>query len=329
MNNYLLSIIIPVYNVEKYLRECIESILFPYNDNVELILVDDGSTDESPLICDEYSNNSHVIVAHIKNHGPSYARNKGIALSHGKYVGFVDSDDFISKGSIQSILDYIEEDGTSDICFLNANKVFPNGKILRLEVPFDTTYVNDKPVQEVVDYLTGRDKYPGSACTKIYKRDFLVKNDIKFPCNGLLCEDLVFVMEVFYLATKFHSINVDYYNYRQSISGSRTNSSSCRTIDGCMYFIESSIRLLLTGQKPNEKKSRDLMGFVAYEFCQIIWLYAGLNKNEKVMYLDKINDNAWVLQYGKSKQTKVIYHLHRIFGTGVTGRIIKIVKKYL
>ena len=95
MNN-LISVIIPVYNVENYLDECIQSVLQQTYKNLEIILVDDGSTDNSGVICDEYKDkDTRITVLHQKNGGISKARNVGIEYAHGEYIGFVDSDDFI------------------------------------------------------------------------------------------------------------------------------------------------------------------------------------------------------------------------------------------
>lgn len=126
-NNIIISIVIPVYNVEKYLDECLGSIIKNYHTNVEVILVDDGSTDKSGSLCDKYDKKYEFIsVIHKKNGGLSSARNVGIEKAKGKYIWFVDSDDYISNDSISNILEEAKKDG--DLIIGNYLVFYPNGK---------------------------------------------------------------------------------------------------------------------------------------------------------------------------------------------------------
>ena len=105
MDDNLISIIIPVYNVEKYLKKCINSVINQSHKNLEIILIDDGSTDKSGIILDEYAKiDERIKVYHKKNGGLSSARNYGIKRSNGNYICFIDSDDFISKYMIENLL---------------------------------------------------------------------------------------------------------------------------------------------------------------------------------------------------------------------------------
>lgn len=124
----MLSIIVPVYNCEDYLKRCLDSILAIDVDRFELILVDDGSRDSSPAICDEYAvNYPQVKVIHNENQGPSAARNHGMDAARGKYIAFVDSDDWIDKDLFTDFLVYMEADETLDICIAGTAKNFPDG----------------------------------------------------------------------------------------------------------------------------------------------------------------------------------------------------------
>ena len=108
MNNTpLISVIVPVYNVEQYLRECIESITNQTYNHLQIILVDDGSTDDSGKICDEYKAiDERIIVIHQKNKGLVGARKTGLEVANGEYIGFVDSDDYIDREMYDSLLEY-------------------------------------------------------------------------------------------------------------------------------------------------------------------------------------------------------------------------------
>ena len=119
MDAVQVSVIIPIYNVEKYLEDCINSILEQTFQNYEAILVDDGSTDKCGEICDEYAKkDSRIKVVHTENQGLSEARNTGILLAKGKYLAFVDSDDFVRNDFLQKLYEAIEK-SEADICEAN------------------------------------------------------------------------------------------------------------------------------------------------------------------------------------------------------------------
>ncbi len=126
MEDKLISIIIPVYNVERYLRECIDSIIAQTYKNLEIILVDDGSSDKSGEICDEYSKkDSRIKVIHKKNGGLSDARNVALDIAKGDYIGFIDSDDYIEKDMFQ-ILYNLAEEYNAEISSISFYKMLEN-----------------------------------------------------------------------------------------------------------------------------------------------------------------------------------------------------------
>ena len=116
MNN-LISVIIPVYNVEQYLSKCLDSVVNQTYKNLEVILVDDGSTDNSGKICDEFAlKDNRIIVIHKSNGGLSSARNEGLKFAKGQYVGFVDSDDYIEIGMYEKLLEVSLKYGSDVVC---------------------------------------------------------------------------------------------------------------------------------------------------------------------------------------------------------------------
>ena len=130
-NEILVSFIVPVYNVQYYLQECVDSILNQCTDKCEIILVDDGSTDSSGTMCDEYEKSSTIIkTIHKVNGGLSSARNVGVENAKGRYVAFVDSDDRIADNSVSIIVGWAENSQV-DICFMDAIKFFPDGSKFR------------------------------------------------------------------------------------------------------------------------------------------------------------------------------------------------------
>lgn len=123
MRKPLISIIVPVYNVERYLNKCLDSIIHQTYNNLEIVLVDDGSTDWSGLICDAYATkDNRVTVIHKENNGLSAARNIGLEYSHGELIGFVDSDDYVDRQMYEILLRQLEED-KSDIAICDYMRV--------------------------------------------------------------------------------------------------------------------------------------------------------------------------------------------------------------
>ena len=190
MNNKLVSIIIPVYNVELLIKDCLESVLNQTYKNIEIILIDDGSKDKSGLICDEYAKkDDRIIVIHKNNEGVSVARNIGIDKSKGDYICFIDSDDYISKYMVEHMLKKIEEED-SDIVVCNFVEE-KNNKIIK-------KYYVDK---DMIDTKKNFMRYIAFKCTwqcmiwnKMYKKTAI--GDIRFKAGTKIAEDYLFLMEV-------------------------------------------------------------------------------------------------------------------------------------
>ncbi len=179
--NSMVTIIVPVYNAEKYLCKCVDSLLSQTLKHVEIILVDDGSTDSSVQICDKYASvDMRVKVLHQQNQGVSVARNNGIKLATGEYIGFVDADDYVEVDMYEKMLESIEKN--------NADIVICT--FIGSEQPvFEKKYRTQK------DYLVAllKDEFGmgGYPCNKLYKRSLLDFYQ-PFPMNIYLAEDFVF-----------------------------------------------------------------------------------------------------------------------------------------
>ncbi len=193
-NDYpLISVIVPVYNVKKYLSKCMETLLAQNYVNYEIILIDDGSTDGSGIICDEYgSRYDFVNVIHQNNGGLSAARNAGIAFSNGEYVTFVDSDDFVIKtylSDLYELLTYYD----ADVAILANTTLLENMDVntdsLR-DVIQDSKCLTNLEALKAMYYGNG---FGVSACSKLYRKSIVQEDE--FPI-GYLCEDQVSVYKI-------------------------------------------------------------------------------------------------------------------------------------
>ena len=299
----VLSFIIPVYNVENYLKKCVNSILEQCGVDCEILLVDDGSTDGSGLICDEFSeHNTNVRTFHQKNSGHSAARNMGLEMAMGKYVAFIDSDDYIWQGCVKEIINWIKTTD-ADICFMEGYKVFPNGMIESLGDEIERKQILSKSKEKVFRHLATRPKYPGSACTKLFQREFLVKNELKFPIDLTHAEDLTFCLKCFLKAEKFDALPCRFYYYRQNREESMTSKVDSSAFHGLRMFVSNFADSLTDKQqKPYTEITRYAMAFVAYEYSILLWEYSRLNVGEKNDAKEFLKSYEWVLNYGKTKK---------------------------
>ena len=211
----LVSVIVPVYNVEYVIENCIESILSQTFTDFELVLVDDGSPDNSGRICDEYAKkDDRVIVIHKENGGVSSARNVGIDRAKGKYICFVDSDDYVSKDYLKTLIDVKKNNKADNIwCYFKTVDKYSE-RIDCKEVSPETNLEK----YTVKDIMTLHEKWldAGPVC-KLYISDIIKENNLKFDDSLSLGEDLIFnFVYLDYTNKNIIVINKELYFYLQN-----------------------------------------------------------------------------------------------------------------
>ncbi|MBR2489002.1 MAG: glycosyltransferase family 2 protein [Clostridia bacterium] len=205
----IISVVIPVYNVEKYLKRCIESVLRQTFHNFELILVDDGSSDKSGSICDEYASlDTRIKVLHKANGGVSNARNDGIDIATGKYLMFVDSDDYIKENMLETLVNKNPED--ADMIISSIRMVCKNDTYEY--VMKDGMHTPDKLLTEYCFEAFPKICLCGPWC-KLYKTSLIKENCIKFDSNLSLGEDTAFNMLYVAKCKKIITISDIFYFY--------------------------------------------------------------------------------------------------------------------
>jgi glycosyltransferase involved in cell wall biosynthesis len=184
----LISVIVPVYNTQDYLNRCVDSIINQTYRDLEIILIDDGSTDNSPKICDNYSDlDNRIKVIHKENEGPSSARNMGVEVAKGDYIAFVDSDDWVESDIYQFCVD-ISKKTNSDVVDFKPMLVTELNESKRFSDTRNYKVITGKEILR--DYLRQAqvERSPFSVCRKLYKRHLF--DDINFP-TGKRYEDIV------------------------------------------------------------------------------------------------------------------------------------------
>lgn len=259
----LISVIVTAYNIKKYLPRCVESLLAQTYAPMEIILVDDGSTDGTDVICDAYAqNNSQVRVIHKENGGPSSARNAGLKIAKGDYIGYVDGDDWTEPDMYKDMLGACLETGAQiAICSYRqvgegAEESHPTGKVLTLSR------------QEALElYINGDPQYHiyHSVWSKLFDRKVI--EDMKFP-EGRKSEDIMYTTWALTRASKCVFLDTLYYNYVMDRSGSIMNSQlhERRFQDEIPFWKEQIKYLKKLGMQELAKKA-------AYQFYRKMVFY--------------------------------------------------------
>lgn len=257
MNDFLISIIVPIYKVEEYLPQCIESITRQTYSRLEIILVDDGSPDNCGKICDIYGNkDARIKIIHKKNGGLSSARNAGVLIAQGEWIMFVDADDVISKFTCERLLQIAKESAV-DIVIGDVTKFYYDREIKnsdRLETKKEIRYLSREEAIQQYFYR----KFAGYACGKLYRTD-IVKN-INFP-NGKLFEDAFTVYKYIEKAKGVAVIPDELYYYRQRKGGIIHSSYDTRQLD--IIFANQEARLYFKKEKNSIKDAVVSRSFVS------------------------------------------------------------------
>lgn len=218
----IISIIVPVYNVELYLEKCIESIVSQTYKNLEIILVDDGSTDTSGEICDAWAEKDERInVIHKKNAGLGFARNSGLDVVSGEYVLYIDSDDYIATNMVETLYQKLKETG-SDTVFCGLTRVFTNGIEIKVPAAYNKSFVGEEIINDVLLEMVGSEPSANedsslymSVWHAIYSMDIIRMHNVRFPSERqIMCEDIMYHIDYLRYARKVTYISDCLYYYR-------------------------------------------------------------------------------------------------------------------
>lgn len=212
------SVIIPVYKTQRTLKKCVESVLNQSLKNIEVILVDDGSPDNSGEMCDKYTTDTRVKVIHKKNGGLSSARNAGLDIASGEYIGFVDSDDYVEFTMYQEMVDFLEQ-SNSDVCICSHYTVDRNnqkhinswGKSVVLS---DKKQITDNLIFPLIgkDIKNRKPEIQGFVCRNLYKREIIA--DIRFKSERqYFTEDTLFNLEIYAKCNSVAILDKPFYYY--------------------------------------------------------------------------------------------------------------------
>lgn len=286
-NNIILSIIMPVFGVEKYITHCLESIIPQLTKETELIIIDDCTKDKSIKICNYKLKNINnvTMISHTKNSGISSARNTGILHSKGRYCWFIDSDDYIHEDAIKTILEQLKTE--QDVYFFNHLRRKDDGTEVYVNELLDQNYYIDNQ-REIRSFLCSilRNEFGYEVWSKVFKRDIIINNDIQFPPKITYGEDICFILEFVINCKKIEVINLPIYYYilhKQSMMGRSKGTSKLYEMNGIVFeVLEKYHKKFL-----NDKDMYLIYGGIMHLAIQHSWninLYEDLKKLKQNSY---------------------------------------------
>lgn len=319
------SFIIPVYNVENYLEQCVNSILEQSYNNFEIILVNDGSTDNSPTICDNLAKiDCRIKVIHQLNGGQSVARNRGVAIATGEYVIFVDSDDYwMGKHSLQLIMDFVYANLECDFIGFNCSYFYPESNTYKRWAAYGKNLMVPLEKNTVILALVKSGTFPMSPCLKVISRKSINSIKLKFKI-GTLAEDIPWFIDLLEGTQKCIFLNEYIYAYRQNVAGSVTKSNSERVYCDLFKIIKEEL-LKLEQRTFNEDSKNALYSFLAYEYCILLSILSYVpNSSER---RKELRQYRWLLNYNLNPKVKKVSYIYRFLGLRITEFVLLIYNK--
>ena len=311
------SVIIPIYKVEQYLRQCVDSVLAQTYTDVEIILVDDGSPDSCPAICDEYAKkDSRIKVIHKPNGGLSDARNAGLDMAQGEYVLFLDSDDWWDdKDALRKTDASLKESG-ADITIIGMKKYFS------LEDRLGDVRTPKKCDKEQLTLSHAQEQYMrsnifvASACDKVVRR-FLIEKDNQRFVKHQLSEDIEWCCKLLLKNPKMDVLEEAFYVYRQQVATSITANVGVKNIKSILYVINRYAK---------KDAPEPLLHYIANQYVLLITNFMRLNKEEQKPLETEVKQLWWLIQYNWYPYTRLVSKV-KFLGYDITKKLLRIYYK--
>lgn len=313
------SIIVPVYRVEKYLNKCVDSVLCQTFEDFELILVDDGSPDNCGKICDSYeSADSRIKVVHKENGGLSSARNAGLDIATGKYIIFLDSDDFWKDNdALKNICSNLAVTKADVLIFLAQRYYEETGNttdILNSKSNRNNVINCDK--YSAISYMLQNNIYKAAAWNKVVKKTLIDNHNMRFK-EGRLSEDMDWCGDLLVYSQSFDLYNKAFYQYRQQRVGSITRANNKKLIEDKLYMCEKGL------SQSNAIKDINLSilvaSYYAYEYTVLLGVSSEIKDTELIERMKKLKG---IIRYDISRKVRKVKTLMNFFGFNMTRQIL-------
>lgn len=307
------SIIIPVYNVEKYLEQCLNSVLEQTYMDYEVVLINDGSNDKSTDICRKYvMKYQHISLYEQENQGLAYVRNLGVSKARGEYIIFMDSDDFYDSPSTLEILS--EKATNVDIVAFSGKYFFENGRVERFSnsnILANCMQFYDSGEKFLLDILSQREVYSWFSVTYAIKREYWEKNMFNFP--NCKYEDEALMWYVVLRAREICTIRQDFYFYRKGVQQAITGKVRLNIELEHLQVVENNILSILKLNCDQRLKHLLCDNFSASYYAVLI-MTSVLEREEKKILIKELQKRKWVCNYTRSRKQLVAKHIVKVFG---------------
>lgn len=325
MMDITFSIILPVYNKEEFVAQAIESVLNQEYKNLELIVINDGSTDNSLYICEGYKHqDARVTIINQENSGLSKSRNVGIEKSNGKYIIFLDADDYLEKNCLSTFINYEEE--IEDIFICSFKRIFPNGNS-RIFNRFKNLYpkVNGSG-QLILKEMYETNIYESSVWTNIYGREFINKNNLFFT-NGLIHEDEEWLIKALLIAKRVKVLDMILYNTRAGVQNSIINSINYKKNISKILISDNILKFISNVKFEDTELEKILkLGMTSFYIKAVIGCNI-FNNNERKDILKLAREKKYILKNVVSIKQKLVKIIFDILGLDNGSKILNKVMK--
>lgn len=322
-----ISVIIPVYNVESYLEDTIESVLKQSYTNIEIILINDGSTDNSQKVCESYAAQyDFIYLINQENGGLSKARNIGVKEATGEYIIFLDSDDFWEDDLLDILAKYLRENPDVDYLFFRHFEYFETTKRKKEKsLNIDPEIINQLRGLDILSYILDSEKqFPWYACLSIIRSEFIRENNLLFQV-GRNYEDVLWTPQVFMNAHKVGFVNKALHVYRRGREGQITSQLSYRNLHDSIFIADYWVKK--TRQLTRKELRAKLINNIIPRYFHAFWFSGFLSKQDRRMILRELEAHCYLLDYRDTPIQKMTYVLIRCFGFGFTSKIFKSIIK--
>lgn len=312
-----LSIIIPVYNVEQYLQSCVQSVITQTYQDLQVILVNDGSTDSSGVLCDQLAQqDSRIQVVHKENGGLSDARNAGLKVATGDYVAFLDSDDVYLLNDGLKLLMALAQAEQPDVLLFQAVDVYPHHQTVRKA--YDVEYMATHSGAEVFAQLVRTQSFNMSACFQLIRRELLEQHQIYFE-KGLLSEDVDWSLRLWRHVSKVRAINLPLYGY-QHREGSISTTYTIRNLRSYEHIFAKFVQLYKDRvmDAHTELYWQTVMGYLAQMYTSCLYAYGQIARKDRSEAYAILKRYATLLEHSISIKSDRVIKYKRVIGLRMT-----------
>lgn len=316
------SIIVPVYNTEKYLPQCVSSILGQTFGDFELLLIDDESPDGSGALCDGYAEKDpRVRVIHQKNGGLSNARNSGLKAASGEYILFLDSDDFWHRSDALELIRREFVSTGADVVLLKHHKLdVESSQLLSCSDPLRPEDLLGRSYGEQLSVCVSTQLYDTCAWNKAFRRSLMEGRDLFFT-EGIIAEDIDWAARLALAASRISLVAEPVHTYRKGRPGAITTSLKLQNLIDTKGSLERCIAYMVP-----EKRDRDFLdayySYVAYRY--VIWMAesAVVQDSGKRALIHQMKQHKWLLCYHLNRKVKLAYRVSLVAGWRMSAKLL-------